>query len=294
MLQIFVVGLLMALVATGSALTQTEAALPTTKAPCATVATVHTRSNSATRYSWVPGRPVEGASSGGSVAFILLIGGGGTLDLDDAGCPRRLKGNILVRTAPLLQAAGIATALVDAPSDWSSGEGLAGFRMQPEHAADLARVIADVRTRSGATAVWVMGHSRGSLSAANAAARLSGAHAPDGVVLVSAMLQGETSKRKPWVSQTIFATELKAFKGALLLVGHAADNCERSLPERLDAAVQGSQAARQQVVRMVGGPRSTGRAPSLSTCEVHEAHDFVDQDAEFAQGVLRFVGGGRF
>ncbi len=122
---------------------------------------------------------------------------------------------------------------------------------------------------------------------------MRGANAPDGVVLASAMLQGEPSKRRPWVSQTVFDTGRKVITGALLLVGHAADNCARSLPERLDAAVQGSHAVRLQVVRMTGGPRSVGRAPSLSTCEVHEAHDFVDQDDEFAQGVLRFVRGGR-
>ncbi|MEO6016996.1 MAG: alpha/beta hydrolase [Polaromonas sp.] len=289
MLKIVPAALLMTF-AMGSALAQTEAASAT--ASCGTVVSLDTRPNSATRYSWVPGRSVDGTSS--AIAFILLIGGGGTLDLDNAGCPRRLKGNILVRTAPLFQAAGIATVLVDAPSDWSSGEGLAGFRIASEHAADMARVIADVRARTGATVVWVLGHSRGSLSAANAAARLRGANAPDGVVLVSPMLQGEPSKRKPWVSQTVFDTDLKAYTGALLLVGHAADNCERSLPERLDTAVKGSQAVRQQVVRMTGGPRSAGRAPSLSTCEVLEAHDFVEQDAEFAQGVLRFARGERF
>jgi pimeloyl-ACP methyl ester carboxylesterase len=261
--------------------------------PCGTV--VHMESlhgSGTTRYSWMPGRATDAGDS--AIALILLIGGGGTLDLDDAGCPQRLNHNILVRSAPLFQAAGMSTVLVDAPANWSTGDGLAGFRMQGGHAQDLGQVIADVRIRTGATAVWVVGHSRGTLSAANAAARLSGSSAPDGVVLASAMLWGEVSKRKPWVAQTVLDADLTVYRGAILMVGHAADNCARSPPQRMDAAVQGANASRLQVVRVTGGPRSPGRAADLSSCEVGQAHDFVDQDRVFVDGVVRFVRGGRF
>lgn len=251
-----------------------------------------THGSSHTRYSWMPGQPAGDAKA--RVALVLLIGGGGTLAIDSTGCPRRLNGNILVRSAPRFQTAGAATVLVDAPSDWSGDEGLAGFRAAPEHAADLGQIIVDVRTRTGAASVWLIGHSRGTLSVANAATRLSGAQAPDGVVLVSPMLQGEASRRKPWVAQTVFDAALKNYQGALLLVGHAADNCVRSPAEQLDALAQGSASARLQVVRMNGGPRAVGRAPSLSTCEVGEPHDLVEQDGEFAEGVLRFIRGARF
>jgi len=134
-----------------------------------------------------------------------------------------------------------------------------------------------------------MGHSRGTLSAANAASRLVGPQAPDGLVLVSAMLQGESSRRRPWVAQTVLDTAVQAFRGPMLLVGHVADNCARSLPEQLDTLAQGSAAARLQVFRLTGGARSVGRTPSLATCEVNEPHDLVGQDGEFVEGVLRFV-----
>jgi len=260
---------------------------------CGTVVDIATHGSSTTRYSWAAGQPAGDTKAG--VALVLLIGGGGTLAIDSAGCPRRLNGNILVRSAPRFQTAGMTTVLVDAPSDWSGDEGLAGFRAAPEHATDLGQVIADVRARTGAASIWLIGHSRGTLSAAHAAARLAGTQAPDGVVLVSTMLQGETSRRKPWVAQTVFDAALKNYRGALLLVGHAADNCVRSLPAQLDALAQSSAStARLQVVRMNGGPRSVGRAPSLATCEVGEPHDLVEQDGEFAGGVLRFIRGARF
>lgn len=174
-------------------------------------------------------------------------------------------------------------------------DGLAGFRLHSEHARDLGRVISDVRTRTGATVVWLIGHSRGTLSVANAAGRLAGADAPDGIVLAAPMLVSDPgSRRKPWVAQTVYDTGIKTFRGDVLLVGHAADSCPRSLPERMDALLPGAAAARQQVVLLTGGPFSVGRTPSLSACEVREPHDFVDQDSAFADGVLRFIRGGRF
>lgn len=263
-------------------------------ADCGTVVDLGT--SPITRYSWKAGLPTEGsADSAKPVAAILLVGGGGWLEMDVAGCPRRLKGNILVRSAPHWQASGITTVLVDARSDWVGEDGLAGFRLHSEHARDLGRVISDVRTRTGAKVVWLIGHSRGTLSAANAAGRLAGADAPDGIVLAAPMLAGDSgNRRKPWVVQTVFDTAVKAFRGHVLVVGHAADSCPRSLPERMDALLQGAAAAQQQVVQLTGGPFSVGRTPSLSACEVREPHDFVDQDSVFADGVLRFIGGGRF
>jgi hypothetical protein len=54
------------------------------------------------------------------VALILLIGGGGGIDLDEKGCPRELSRNVLMRMRPAFHRAGFATALVDAPSDVGS------------------------------------------------------------------------------------------------------------------------------------------------------------------------------
>jgi hypothetical protein len=76
-----------------------------------------------------------------------------------------------VRSLPLFREAGIFTALVDAPSDYPGEEGLAGFRDTTRHAEDLGKVIADARAGTKAQ-VWVVGTSRGTISAANAAVML--------------------------------------------------------------------------------------------------------------------------
>ena len=88
-----------------------------------------------------------------------MIGGGGYLDIDDQGCPRQLSRNVLVRMRLILNEAGVSTALVDAPSDLRTGEGLGGFRISADHAEDLGKVIAELLARTKGP-VWIAGHSR--------------------------------------------------------------------------------------------------------------------------------------
>jgi hypothetical protein len=126
-------------------------------------------------------------------------GAGGHLELDAQGCPRALKGNSLVRSIPHFRDLGLATALVDSPSDYTGEDGLAGFRTSSEHAEDLGKVIADVRARvSGA--VWLVGTSRGTLSAANAACPRSPASAMESVAarIGSTRKQVVTVTGGPW------------------------------------------------------------------------------------------------
>jgi pimeloyl-ACP methyl ester carboxylesterase len=223
----------------------------------------------------------------------MLIGGGGYMDLDDQGCARQLSRNVLIRMRPLFQAAGVATALADAPSDLKTDEGLGGFRIAADHADDLGKVIADVRKRTGAT-VWIAGHSRGSISAANAAARLTGPSAPDGVILMSAMMAGDARARKAWAAQSVFYVDLDAIKSPVLVIGHAADNCVRSPADLMDKVAATTHSARRQIVTVTGGPVSPGRPPNLAACEVREPHDFIEQEAEVAAGIARFMRGGAY
>lgn len=168
------------------ATTRIVAAQPT--GGCAELLTVATHSGTTMRYAFAEARGE--AAPGARSALVMLIGGGGFIALDDKGCAQKLNGNSLVRMSSLLREAGIATVLVDAPSDLRGEEGLGGFRIASGHAEDLGKVIAELRSRIQGP-VWVAGHSRGTISAVNAAARLTGSSAPDGVVLVSPMLVGD-------------------------------------------------------------------------------------------------------
>jgi len=258
--------------------------------PCGEVVTVETHGRTTTRYALAG--PPEPPPAGGRVALVLLPGGGGHLDLDAQGCPRALAGNSLVRKLPLLHGAGFVTALVDAPSDHPGDEGLGGFRVTRDHADDLGRVIADVRRRTRGP-VWLIGTSRGAISAANAAARLAASGGPDGLVLTSAVMSGGTGGQRPYVRQTVFDADLEAIRVPVLVVGHAADSCLRSpatMMERITARTSG---AREQVVTVTGGPGGRALA-SLDACQGRSPHGFVDQEAEVVAGIARFIRGERY
>jgi len=259
---------------------------------CGEPVTVQTHERSTTRYAFA--LPPTAAPT---AVLVLLPGGDGHLDLDERGCPRALKGNWLVRSLPQFHAAGFATALVDAPSDHQGEDGLAGFRIAEAHAQDIGKVIADVRARmkatgSSAAPLWLVGTSRGSISAVNAASRLSGAAAPDGLVLSSALMQGARA-RKPWVIQSVFDLELEAIRIPLLVLGHADDQCVRSPASQMERITARTQGVREQVVTVTGGPGRSERT-GIDACEGRTPHGFLGQEAEVAAGIARFVVGGRY
>ena len=261
---------------------------------CGELVTLPTHERSTTHYA------LAGPPTGPAGVLVLLVGGGGHLDLDERGCPRALKGNSLVRSLPLFHAAGFATALVDAPSDHTGEDGLAGFRISEAHAQDIGRVIADVRTRVGDKGdkkgvkgpVWLVGTSRGSISAANAASRLAGAAAPDGLVLTSAVTAGARA-RKAWVMQSVFDLPLEAVRMPVLVVGHADDSCVRTPAALMERITERTLGTREQVVTVTGGAGKAG-APGVDACEGRSPHGFIGQEAEVAAGIARFVGGGRY
>jgi pimeloyl-ACP methyl ester carboxylesterase len=251
---------------------------------CGEVVTLQTHGHTTTRYAFA-------SPPDAKVALVLLAGGGGHLDLDDKGCPRALTGNSLVVSIPHFHALGFATALVDAPSDHPGEDGLGGFRITADHAEDLGKVIADVRKRTQ-TPVWLAGTSRGAISAANAAARLSSVAAPDGLVLTSAVMYGNRGL-KSWVTQTVFDTALEAIRMPVLVIGHAQDKCQRAPPDQMDKITARTNGAREQVVTVTGGPGRAG-PPSLAACEGRAPHAFFTQEAEVAAGIARFIRGGQY
>jgi len=251
---------------------------------CGTVVTLKTHDDTTTRYALnVP----EGAKG----SLILLAGGAGFLDLDAQGCPQKLKGNSLVRFQTLFQRDGFATALVDAPSDYQGPDGLGAFRAQPAHAEDIGAVIADLRKRIPGP-VWVVGTSRGAISAANAASRIPGSAGPDGVVLTSAVTVGTAHGRKAWTAQTVYDAPLEQIRVAFLIVGHAQDACMRSPASGMTGVAERVRSTPKQVVTVEGGPGATKQG--LEACEGRSPHGYWEQDAEVEAGIVRFVRGGRY
>ena len=257
---------------------------------CGEVVTVATHGRTTTPVSI--GMPPASAPQDGRMALVLLPGGPGYAALDAKGCARKLEGNSLVRSRDLFHSAGFVTALVDAPSDHRGEDGLGGFRMSAQHAEDIGKVVAYLRERTKLP-VWLVGTSRGSISAVNAASRLAGPAAPDGLVLTSPVTSGRVGGYKAWVAQTVFSAKLDAIRVPVLVVAHAADTCIRTPPGLAGGIVAKTTGAREQTVIVKGGA-GAGKGVSVEACEGRSPHGFIGQEAEVAAGIARFVRGGKY
>lgn len=255
------------------------AAAAASASPCGELHSLAVRPGATLGYALAP------PSGPAPITLVLLAGGSGHLKLDAQGCVTALKGNALVRVQPLLQALGFGTVLVDAPSDQQAGEdGLGGFRTDPRHAADLGRLIESLRAAQGGGEVWLVGTSRGTISASNAASRLQGAAAPDGVVLSSILSVGTPMGRKGFTAQSVFDLDLSAIRQPVLLLGHADDGCQRSPPSQMAEVARRIRPSRTAVQLIQGGLGGSGDA-----CEGRSPHGFVGQDAELVEAIRRFV-----
>jgi len=167
-------------------------------------------------------------------SVILFAGGEGVINLQRSGNPNWGRGNFLVRSRGLLAQEGFLVAVLDVPSDHVSGYGR--FRVTKEHAQDVATVIAELR-RQAPVPVWLVGTSRGTVSAANAAARLRDG-GPDGLVLTSSV-----TRQSRMVTHSVLDVDLAEIRVPTLIVHHRQDGCvvnrfdeAQLLPRRLERA----------------------------------------------------------
>lgn len=194
--------------------------------------------------------------------LVLLTGGNGQLGLYDNGSMRH-DGNFLVRSRDLFVRRGHAVILVDTPSDHRELGGT--FRDSPEHAADLGAVVAWARTTFGKP-VWIVGTSRGTHSAANAAMTLRGAQAPDGIVLTSTILA--SNRFGSSAARPVQDWNLQELHIPVLVMHHQDDGCQVTPPARLP-----------ELMARLAGTRSalrtyTGGAARGPLCEAFAHHGF--------------------
>jgi dipeptidyl aminopeptidase/acylaminoacyl peptidase len=200
-----------------------------------------------------------------AVATVVLFAGGhGALAIDEEGRFGWGGGNFLVRSRQLFADRGLAVAVIDAPSDRvQARDGLGRFRLTAEHAQDVTAVIAALRKELGLP-VWLVGTSRGTTSAANAAARLAQG-GPDGIVLTATISGGGD-----WGSLT--RMNLDAVRIPVLFVHHEDDQCRVTRFADTQRLVSSLKAAGvpAELVAMNGGGPAVG-----DPCEARHYHGFV-------------------
>jgi hypothetical protein len=202
---------------------------------------------------------------------VLFPGGNGKTDLERESARKSLEsGNYLVRARRLFAANGIATAVVDVPSDRPGGME-DEFRLGADHAEDLAKVIADLRKRFPGLPVFLVGTSRGTISAASIGKRLG--PAVDGVALTATLFLA--NKRAPGLSGFDFAT----IPSPLLFVHHVDDGC-RETPY-----ASAKRAAERYPLVSVSG----GNPPQSEPCQAMSQHGFLGREAQTVDAMAKWM-----
>jgi hypothetical protein len=213
-------------------------------------------------------------------SLILFTGGDGMLFSRDSDGQLKLKGlNFLIRSRKKFAAAGFFVASVDAPSDHPSGLGT--FRGSEEHARDIAILIAWLRQKAPVP-VWLVGTSNGTISAANAAARLK-AGGPHGLVMTSSI-----------VAQTRLTASVQAVVAVdeitlpTLFVHNRDDACVSTPFSYVASLMDRFTHARKKELIAVSG----GSPPEGNPCEPLSRHGFIGLDDEVVGDIARWIKGG--
>ena len=157
---------------------------------------------------------------------ILIAGGNGVLSLAARGWATELQGNFLIRSRDQFLANDLQVVMLDAPSNFSSPNGLNGERLTAEHADVIAAVIASLRKQYPKRPVWLVGTSAGTISVANAAVRLSGTtNGPDGIVLTSSITVQQPADIEP---NSTLQPHLGIIKVPTYVAWHKDDTCSRT------------------------------------------------------------------
>jgi pimeloyl-ACP methyl ester carboxylesterase len=231
---------------------------------------VPTREGVSVSLFWEPAAPGDGGKPGGDVqaargTVLLFPGAGGGFGRVEDG--RATSRNFLVRSAGEFVARGYDVAIFGKPSD--RGELGYADRIAPAHLDDVHAVLAFVRARSPGP-VWLVGTSRGTVSAAAAAIREGDAIA--GLVLTSSIVAPDKPGSLP-------RQDLAAIRVPVLVLHHARDECRVTSPREVGAILRGLTAAPVKKLMLVDG----GGPPSGEPCEALHWHGFIGMEAEAVQ-----------
>ncbi len=209
---------------------------------------------------------------------LLFPGSGGLIQLRaENGKPRFNQGNFLVRSRAEFIKRGVVAAILDAPSDQQSGWGMSDeFRLGDEHLRDISVVTEDLAQRFPAVPLFLIGTSRGSISAAALSSRLGQRIA--GSVLTATMFR-QTPKKSREPGEGLSSFDFAAVKVPLLLVHHVSDQCA-STPYG-DAA---RLSEKYPLISVFGGA-----VPRSGPCDAFSQHGFLGKESETVEQIVNWM-----
>jgi pimeloyl-ACP methyl ester carboxylesterase len=203
-------------------------------------------------------------------SVILFPGGHGILGLSGANSMKWGERNFLVRTREDFVKNGLMVAVVDAPSDHRTPNSMIHFRTKEEHTVDIERVIAYLKDKASVP-VWIVGTSRGTLSAASVAHRTR--EPIDGLVLTASM---------------DMVAELPMFNINVpsLVVHHKKDRCKVTRPESVKDIAEKLKAysSHVELIYFEGG-----LWPKSSSCNALSQHGFYGIERKVVDAICTFI-----
>ena len=200
---------------------------------------------------------------------VLFNGGGGAVGLLQR-IPRP-GANFLVRTRGLFASRGVATAVIDVPTDLNTMPD--AYRMGRRHADDVRTLVGVLKQRYPGLPVYLVGTSRGTVSAAYAGAALG--DAVTGVVLSSTVFNATRG------GAGVSSFDWDTIRTRLLFVHHEDDACIAT-PYAMARRV----AASRVLVSVHGGD-----APRSEPCEAFSAHGFLGVEGPVVDAIVAWMRG---
>lgn len=207
-----------------------------------------------------------------TATVVLLPGGSGGIGMKH-GAPT--SENFLVRSRDLFAQRGLNVAVVGRPSDVKKLD--YEFRIDPRHMQDLHGVVAHLKKRGAKVPVWLVGTSRGTISAAAAAIDF-GERELAGIVLTSSV----TSAKKTGAVPT---QRLDRIRIPVLVVHHEKDACKVCEPLEVPYILRGLVNAPVKKLIMVSG----GANPSGNPCDASHWHGYVGMEAEVVDTIVGWI-----
>ena len=223
---------------------------------------------------------VRQPASSPKAVVVTFVGSYGAINLGKRAAAGPVKfgpaTNFLVRVRGQFADADIADVIVDAPSDQLPGGMRDEFRMGRQHEADIRALVADLRRRFPEAKVFLMGTSRGTISAAALGASM-------GDVIAGAVMSSTVTNRDK-AGPALSGFDFETIRVPVLLVHHRQDGCHTSPyagAERL--------AKRYPLVSVSGGD-----PPQSGPCEPQSPHGYFGLDVPVAQAIRAWMLGRDF
>jgi hypothetical protein len=211
-----------------------------------------------------------------SAAVILFAGSNGLLKLSGKGVGKGAS-NFVVRTRRQYAAAGFCTALVDAPSDHPKGLGN-GYRTGGTEANDIAPVIEYLRQHCPNAPIWLVGTSRGTISAANVSARLNGIA---GIISTSSISVDPNGSMA-----TLYDVSLGAIDVPVQFMHHHQDGCPASPYGGVPNLMRHF---RNAAVKVLSPVSATIADVSGSPCGPVSYHGYWQLDGDVVPAIIQFI-----